>query len=228
MKKVLITGATSGLGLSILELLSKDYEIIFTYHNNHELAVSLENEYNAKSYYLDLNDKESIENLVNKIDSIDILINNAAISYDNDINLKTYEEFQNVINTNLTGTFYLTKLLLNKINDNILFISSTNGIDTNYPYSIDYDASKAGIISLSHNFAKMCAPKIRVNVIAPGWMNTPMNSSITKEFKSEEESKILLNRFAEPQEVAKVVKFIISEDASYINDSVIRVDGGVK
>lgn len=177
---------------------------------------------------MDLGDKESIEKLVDSIDNIDILINNAAICLDNSFEDKTYIEFSKVVNVNLIGTYYLTKLLSKKINNggNILFISSTNGIDTYYIESIDYDASKAGVISLMHNFAKQLAP-IRVNAIAPGWVDTEMNASLSDKFKKKEEEHILLKRFASPEEISKVINFVVSDDASYINDTVIRVDGGV-
>ena len=228
MQKVLITGATSGIGYATLKELVKDYEVIFTYYHNEKKAKELEETLNIKGYYLDLNDKESIEDLAKHIESLDILINNAAISLDNSFEDKTYEEFKRVVDTNLTGTYYLTKLLSKKIaNDgNILFISSTNGIDTPYIESIDYDASKAGVISLMHNFAKELAP-IRVNAIAPGWVDTEMNASLVEKFKKAEEEKILLKRFASPKEISKVIDFVISDDASYINNTVIRVDGGV-
>lgn len=228
MQKVLITGATSGIGYATLKELVKDYEVIFTYYHNEKKAKELEENLNIKGYYLDLNDKESIEDLAKHIESLDILINNAAISLDNSFEDKTYEEFKRVVDTNLTGTYYLTKLLSKKIaNDGtILFISSTNGIDTPYIESIDYDASKAGVISLMHNFAKYLKP-IRVNTIAPGWVNTKINASLYPKFKEAEERKILLKRFAKPEEISKVIKFVISRDASYINDTVIRVDGGV-
>ena len=111
---------------------------------------------------------------------------------------------------------------------NIINISSTNGIDTYYEFSIDYDASKAGVINLTHNLANIFAPNVRVNCICPGWVNTPMNKELSDEFKKEETSKILLNRFAEPYEIAELVYFLTSEEASFINDSVIRIDGGKK
>ncbi len=228
MKKVLITGGTSGIGYATLKELVDKYQVIFTYHHNEEKALEIINKYHIKGYYLDLGNKESIEKLVDSIDNIDILINNAAIALDNSFEDKTYEEFKRVVDTNLTGTYYLTKLLCKKIaNDgNILFISSTNGIDTPYIESIDYDASKAGVISLTHNFAKYLKP-IRVNAIAPGWVDTEMNQYLEPKFKQAEETKILLKRFARPEEISKVIKFVISEEASYINDTVIRVDGGV-
>ena len=110
----------------------------------------------------------------------------------------------------------------------IINISSTNGIDTPYIESIDYDTSKAGLISLSNNLANYLAPYVRVNTICPGWINTSMNKELDNEFKCNEEDKILLGRFGNPIEVASVVKFLISDEASYINNSIIRVDGGKK
>ena len=110
----------------------------------------------------------------------------------------------------------------------IINISSTNGIDTEYPESLDYDASKAGLISVSNNLANYLAPYVRVNTVCPGWVNTEMNSNLDKYFIHNEEEKILLNRFANPEEIANTVKFLISDAASYINKSVIRVDGGIR
>lgn len=228
MKKVLITGATSGIGYATLKYLVKKYEVIFTYCHNETKALEIADKYHIKGYYLDLEDKESIEKLADNIQDIDILINNAAIALDNSFDDKTYNEFSKVVSVNLTGTYYLTKLLSKKINKggNILFVSSTNGIDTPYIESIDYDASKAGVISLMHNFASALTP-IRVNAIAPGWVDTEMNASLGEKFKKAEEEKILLKRFASPEEISKVINFVVSDDASYINDTVIRVDGGV-
>lgn len=230
LMRILVTGGTGGLGKEIIKNLCKNNEIIFTYFKNIKEKEKLEVDYNVKGIYLNLEDKSSIENLVTNIGNIDVLINNAAIAIDNDYNLKTYEEFKKVIDINLVGTYYLTKLLSKKINNfgSILFISSTNGIDTPYVESIDYDASKSGIISLMHNFASYLAPNIRVNTLAPGWIDTPMNKNLSTDFKTSEEEKILLKRFASTKEIANVVKFLISDDASYINDTVIRVDGGIK
>ena len=92
--------------------------------------------------------------------------------------------------------------------------------------SIDYDASKAGVINMGHNLANIYSPYVRVNTVCPGWIDTPMNESINPSFKEKEINKILLKRFARPMEVANLVYFLASEDASYINDSVIKIDGG--
>ena len=110
----------------------------------------------------------------------------------------------------------------------IINISSTNGIDTSYIESSDYDASKAGLISLSKNLANYFAPYVRVNTICPGWVNTEMNKELDKDFIKNEEDKILLGRFANPEELANLIEFLISDKASYINNSIIRIDGGIK
>ncbi|MBQ2409056.1 MAG: SDR family oxidoreductase [Bacilli bacterium] len=143
---------------------------------------------------------------------------------------KTVENFKKTLNVNLIGTFlmskYIGEIMYNNKKGNIINISSTNGIDTYYPMSLDYDASKAGVISLTKNLAVQYAPYVRVNTIAPGWVNTEMNKELDDEFINNENKKILLNRFGEPEEIAKVILFLASDDASYINGTVIRVDGG--
>lgn len=238
-KVVLITGGSSGIGRETVYKFAKNgYDVIFTYNKSKEMSKTIEKDikssYNVNIYSIKCdisleNDVKSLANFVkDKTNKIDVLVNNAGIAIDNLLEEKTVEEFKKVIDTNLIGTFSVVKYLGNLINDggSIINISSTNAIDSYYIESIDYDASKIGIISLTHNLAKYYAPKIRVNCICPGWVDTLMNKDLSKEQKDSENKKILLNRFAKPSEIANVIYFIASDEGSYINDAIIKVDGG--
>ena len=110
----------------------------------------------------------------------------------------------------------------------IINISSTNGLDSYYEYSLDYDTSKAGVINLTHNLANHYSPYINVNCVCPGWIDTPMNKDLDESFKQKEIDKILLRRFASPKEIASLVYFLSTDEASYITDSIIKIDGGRK
>lgn len=240
-KCVLVTGSSIGLGASIIrKYASMGYNTVITYNSHKDEAIELQKEikdkYNTESLVIkcDISKEEDIENLrqeiISKFNKLDVLVNNASIAIDTTFSDKTKENYMKILEINLVGTFLVSKIMSTIMNDNssIINISSTNGIDTYYEYSLDYDSSKAGIINLSHNLANYLSPKIRVNTICPGWINTPMNKDMDTEFRKQEEDKILLKRFAEPSEIANLVYFISSEEASYINDSVIRIDGGKK
>ena len=230
---VLITGASRGLGALIALSFLKNNDIVYvTYNNSKKEALELYNNYsNAYPIKCDVTNELEIKNLIEIIKKdqghLDILINNAGIAIDTELKSKTKDNFLKILDTNLIGPFLICKYAKNIIEKgSIINISSTNGIDTYYPYSLDYDASKAALISLTHNLAVEFAPNIRVNAVAPGWINTDMNKEMANDFKEKECNKILLNRFAEPEEIANVVYFLCSDEARYINNSVIRVDGG--
>lgn len=238
MKTVLITGASRGLGASVARIFAKNnYNVIINYKESTQLAENLKNElesnFNVKVLLVkaDISNENEVKNMFQKVidfsSKIDVLVNNASIALDDDLINKDALEFKRVLDVNLLGTYLVTKYSLDLFDTGVIInISSTNGIDTGYIESIDYDASKAGVISLTHDFARLLAPNIRVNAVAPGWINTDMTSNLNPDFKKAEESKILLKRFADPEEVAKVVYFLASDDASYINDTIIRADGG--
>ena len=240
---VLITGGTRGIGKStVIEFAKKGYDILINYVKEDKLAKELkekiEKEYSVKVYLYkgDISNENSVkgmyEYIINNNIKIDILVNNASIAIDTLFIDKTVENFKRILDVNLIGTFlvskYIGKLMLKEKKGCIINVSSTNGIDTVYPESLDYDASKAGVISLTKNLAKEYAPFIRVNSVAPGWVNTDMNKELDEEFIKKENERIILNRFAEPSEIAKVIIFLASNDASYINGEIIRVDGGQK
>ena len=241
MKTVLVTGSSSGLGKSIIEkYASNGYNTIITYltHENEALEFNeyIKNKYKVKSICvkLDISNEDDIQNLykliLNDFGKIDVLVNNASICNDTLFEDKTKDNFMKIIEVNLVGTFLMSKtfgkLMYNNKNGSIINISSNNGNDSYYSESLDYDASKAGVINLSHNLANVFSPYVRVNTICPGWIETPMNENMSEEFKNKEINKILLKRFASPEEISNLVYFLSSDEASYINDSVIKIDGG--
>lgn len=171
-----------------------------------------------------------VNDVINYYGRIDVLINNAAIALDCVFEDKKISDFKKVLDVNLIGPFTLSrevgKNMLEHKSGVIINVSSTNAIDTYYEYGLDYDASKAALISLTHNLSKHFAPYVRVNAVAPGWVNTDMNRNLDEDYIKEEEKNIYLKRFAEAKEIAKVIYFLASDDASYITNEVIRVDGG--
>ena len=242
-KVVLITGASKGIGAATAKVFaSNNYNVVINYNSSEveakELSKELEQNYSIKTLTVkcDVSNEVEVKNMVEKaievFGYIDVLINNAGIAIDTIFEDKTVENFRRILDVNLIGTFlvskYVSNYMLKEKKGSIINVSSTNGIDTYYPYSLDYDASKAGVISLTNNLALQLSPYIRVNTVAPGWVNTEMNKELAVEYIEEENKKIILNRFGEPEEIAKVIYFLASEDASYINSSIIRVDGGFK
>lgn len=240
-KVAMITGGSRGIGKAVSKRFAKEgYNLIIVYKENkdraEELKTKLENKFHVEVTLIkaDLSEESSIIEMVNginkKFKKIDVLVNNAGIVIDKEFSDRTVKDWEDTIKVNLIAPFLLTKLIGKKMMKNkegsIINISSTNGINTYYPSSVDYDASKAGIISLTYDSAVEFAPYVRVNSVAPGWVNTDMNKDLEEEFVKDETQKILVKRFAEPEEIANVVYFLSTNEASYINSTVIKVDGG--
>lgn len=240
---VFVTGSSRGIGATCVQQFAFfGANVVIHYVKEKEKALllqqSIEKTYGVSTLLVqgDISVEQEVIRMIGEVLSffgrIDVLVNNAAISRDSYIEEKTKEEFDQVLSVNLVGTFLMTKYVIQEMrkigSGNIVMIASTNGIDTNLPWSIDYDASKAGVISLAKNFALECAPFIRVNTVAPGWVNTEDVLEMNPDIIEEEKEKCLLKRFANPIEIANVVCFLASKEASYINKSVIRVDGGIK
>lgn len=240
-KTVLITGSSRGIGKECAKEFAKhNYNVVINYVSNDNAAEELKS-FIVENYDVDVmlckcdvsNEeevKEMVNTVINHFGKIDVLVNNAGIAIDTTFEDKTVENFRKTLDVNLIGPFIVSKEvgkhMLEEKKGSIVNVSSTNGIDTYYTYSLDYDASKAGLISLTHNLALEFSPYIRVNAVAPGWVNTEMNKELDKDYIKEECENIYLKRFAEPQEVAKAVYFLASDNASYINNEVLRVDGG--
>lgn len=240
-KTVLITGGSRGIGKETAkEFAKKGYNIAINYVNDckaiNDLKEGLSENYDTDVMLCkcDVSNEENVKDMVSDIINyygrIDVLINNAGISNDTLLEDKKVSDFKRVLDVNLVGPFILSrevgKHMLKNKSGVIINVSSTNAIDTYYEYSIDYDASKAALISLTHNLSKHFAPYVRVNAVAPGWVNTDMNKNLDEDYIKEEIKDIYLKRFAEAKEIAKVIYFLASDDASYITNEVIRVDGG--
>lgn len=213
----LVTGSSRGLGKEIIKkFASEGFEVIINYNKSEKDAYKLADEIGSKARVIkcDISNEEEVRDMFDQIDHLDVLINNAAIADDKDPLEKSALEFNRVLHTNLTGTFLVTKYAIEKMgNGSIVNISSTNGIDTYYPESIDYDASKAGIISLTHNFAKYLSD-IRVNCICPDWIDSEMNKDMDEIYKA----KI---NFIKPDVLASLVYKVAMNKG--INDQIIKV-----
>lgn len=239
-KTVLITGSSRGIGRAIAIAFAKEgANIIVNYVKNKkagERVVSEIKDLGVKAIAIqadvsvESDVKRMIRETVKHFGGIDFLINNAGIVFDIPILNKTYKQWEQTLKVNLIGTFlcvkYAVPYLKKKKGSSIINISSTNGIDSLNPESADYDASKAGVISLTKNLSQSLAPYIRVNAVAPGWVKTEINKNLPKKFIEEEIEKIALNRFADPEEIAKAVLFLCSDDSSFITGTTLVADGG--
>lgn len=240
-KVAFITGATRGIGRAIaLELAKEGYNIALNYRTENKALESLKKEISdmgVECYPVqgDVSKAEDAERMTKEIiehfEQIDVLVNNAGITKDNLILRMKEEEFTDVINVNLVGTFNITKNVIKymtkKRYGKIINLSSVVGISGNAGQS-NYAASKAGIIGFTKSIAKELASRnITANAVAPGFIQTDMTNVLKDEIKEAIEGTIPLKRLGTAEDVAKVVKFLASDESSYITGQVINVDGGM-
>ena len=240
-KVAFITGATRGIGRAIaLELANEGYNIALNYRTENEALETLKKEISelgVECYPVqgDVSKAEDSERMTKEIiehfEQIDVLVNNAGITKDKLIQRMKEEEFIDVINVNLVGTFNITKNVIKymtkKRYGKIINISSVVGISGNAGQS-NYAASKAGIIGFTKSIAKELASRnITANAVAPGFIQTDMTNVLKDEVKEAIEGTIPLKRLGTAEDVAKVVKFLASDDSNYITGQVINVDGGM-
>ena len=234
---IILTGATGAIGGEILNKLYKcNSKIIATGSNQEKLNKIKEKYKNIIVKRMDISDHSKIESFIEECNElfqnkIDILINNAGITRDNlTIRMKD-EEWNNVINLNLTSTFMLSKNVIKKMlknkNGKIINISSVVGHTGNIGQS-NYAASKAGMIGMSKSLAQEYGKKnIKINCISPGFIKSEMTDKISDDFKKNLEKKISLERFGMPEDVANVVVFLVSGLSDYITGETIHVNGGM-
>ena len=238
---VLITGASRGIGRAIaLRLAEQGHKIAVNYNSHKEDAEDVLREINkrgssgmiVKANVSKLEEvQEMIKEVENSLGPVEILYNNAGIISDSLLMRMKPEDFDKVIDTNLKGTFYCTKLCINNMIKNrwgrVINISSVVGIRGNIGQS-NYSASKAGIHSFTKSVAKEVATRnITVNVIAPGYISTATTDVLSDKVKKEVMSWIPMQRFGEPDEIAPIAAFLSREEARYITGEIIRVDGGM-
>lgn len=240
---VLVTGSSSGIGEATVKLFaSRGDDVVIHYYSGKEraqkIAEDISLEYGVKTLCVgaDIANEDAVKEMIDKVilefGRIDVLVNNAGIAIDSDFTDKTVSNFKRILDVNLVGPFIVSKCvskyMLKQESGVIVNVGSTNGIDSYYTYSMDYDASKAGLHILTKDLAIEFGPNIRVNAVAPGWVMTPMNEELDDDYMKEEQAKVALGRFAQPMEIAKVIYFLASNEASYVNGSIIVADGGRK
>lgn len=238
-KVVLVTGSARGIGkATIIEFASKGYNVVINYIESKEEADKLkeyvESNFNIKALVIEADVsnenavKNMIDNVIKEFGGIDVLVNNAGIVYDRDFDEITVDEFKRTLEVNVLGAFIVSREVSKymKKGSAIVNVSSTNGTKTISPECLDYNISKVGLQSLTRDLAFQFKPNIRVNAIAIGWADTDMNKDLPKDYIDDETSKIYLERFADPSEIAKTIYFLASENSSYINSEILAIDGG--
>lgn len=240
-KVAIVTGGSRGIGRAIVLMLAREgADVAFTYLNSAKAAEELKVEVEragrrALALQIDVRDftkaKELIERAKEAFGRLDILINNAGVTKDKALMMMSQEEWRDVIDTNLSGVFNVTRQIiitfLKQKKGDIVNISSVSGI-AGLGRQTNYAASKAGIIGFTKSLAKEAAPyNIRVNAVAPGFIETDMIAGLREDYKEKLKSQIPLSRFGSADDVAGAVKFLLSEAAGFITGQTIVIDGGL-
>lgn len=241
MKVALITGATRGIGKEIaLQLANEGYDISLNCRKENEEVIKLKEEIESKNVKCilvqgDVASFEDCEKMaketIEKLGSIDVLVNNAGITKDGLLMRMKKEDFTDVIDVNLVGTFNMTRnvipAMVKQKSGRVINIASVVGVVGNAGQT-NYSASKAGIIGFTKSLAKEVASRnILVNAVAPGFIATDMTSVLSEKVQEGINDQIPLKKMGSAQDVAKAVKFLASEDSSYITGQVLNVDGGM-
>jgi len=240
-KNIIVSGGSRGVGRAIvLALAEQGANVAFTFLNNNEAADEVLSESKnligtVKAYQIDIRDQQQVKKMVSDVVSerkcIDVVVNNAGIRQDKTLAFMSDENWHDVINTNLTGAFYLTRAaafhMLKKKSGRVIFVSSISGI-FGIPGQVNYSSAKAALLGFTRSLAKEVAPYgISVNAIAPGGVDTDMVTSLNDKDKEKLLQGVPLGRMCRVDEVASVVKFLAHDAPEYLTGTVIPLDGGL-
>ena len=240
-KTAIVTGGSRGIGKAIIEALAEcGCDIAFNYSKSHEAALELEKAVKAKGVRckascVDIKDFEDVKEWIARVKEdfgrIDILINNAGIVIDKPLMMMSKEDWDQVLDTNLSGMFNAAKAcivtFMKQKSGDIVNISSVSGI-IGLPGQTNYSASKGGVNAFTKALAKEVAGYgIRVNAVAPGFIETDILAHFTDEQKKEIADRVPLQRIGTPQDVADCVVFLLSQGAQYMTGQIVQVDGGL-
>ena len=240
MKTAFVTGGSRGIGKSIALDLGEKFHVVVGYSVSNEKAEEvsekiISNGGSSSTVQINISETSSVDEAFSSIEkeytSVDVLINNAGITKDNILPRMKEDEWLEVIQTNLTGSFYTSqraiKLMMKNKWGRIIFISSVVGISGNQGQA-NYAASKAGLIGLSKSISKeMGSRNITSNVVAPGYIETDMTSFLDEQNKENIIEQLSIKRIGKPEDISNVVSFLCSEESEYITGQVIPVDGGL-
>jgi 3-oxoacyl-[acyl-carrier protein] reductase len=235
-KVAIVTGGTRGIGRAIVEALSGDgARVVLTYASNSALADEIADDETIFAYKADVTDSARAAEVVKEVRAnlgrIDILVNNAGITRDKLLVRMSEADWDAVLDTNLKGVYNFTRpvatAMLKQRSGTILNVSSISGL-VGLPGQTNYSASKAGMIGFTKALAKELAKAgITVNALALGLIETDMTQAMAEEYRQKALEQIPLGRYGQPSEVARIAKFLVSEEAAYITGQVIQVDGGL-
>ena len=240
MKTAFVTGGSRGIGKSIALDLGKKFHVVVGYSVSNEKAKEVSDEIlnnggSSSTVQINISESESVDKAFSSIEkehtSVDVLVNNAGITKDNILPRMKEDEWLEVIQTNLTGSFYTSqraiKLMMKNKWGRIVFISSVVGISGNQGQA-NYAASKAGLIGLSKSISKeMGSRNITSNVVAPGYIETDMTSFLDEQNKENIIEQLSIKRIGKPEDISNIVSFLCSDESEYITGQVIPVDGGL-
>jgi 3-oxoacyl-[acyl-carrier protein] reductase len=231
-KTALVTGGSRGIGAAVaLELARAGATVVVGYRSGAEEAAAIASELGGRAVQADVSNPEEAKRLVEEAGDLDVLVNNAGITRDGVLARMTDDDWRSVLETNLSSVFYtcraVSRGMMKRRGGSIVNLSSIVGLHGNWGQS-NYAASKGGIVGFTKSLAQELGSRgVRANVVAPGYIKTQLTDAIPEEARQQMLGLTPLGRFGEPEDVARAVRFLSSDDASFITGEVVVVGGGL-